>query len=36
MNNKLTAVTHVTRKSGPWVVIVAMFAVAINDLKKTK
>jgi hypothetical protein len=35
MNNKLTAALHVTRKSGPWIAAAVMFAIAVNDLKKT-
>ena len=36
LKDQLTVASHVTRKSGPWVVIGAMFLVAANDLKKKK
>lgn len=36
LKDQLTATAHVTRNSGPWVVIGAMFLVAANDLKKNK
>lgn len=34
LKDKIAVAAHITRKSGPWVGIVAMLLIAANDLKK--